>query len=270
MLSEPALLRALTDTHAHLSSLDERGIGADACLDALEAAGFGAILDVGTEPLDLAGRLSRFSRRRGVRFSAGIWPYAAVLGRLDAALAELEGAVAAAPAGAVAAIGECGYDRRENPASPREEAELFERQLDLARRLSLPVIVHSRDAAEKTLETLSQFPAVRGVIHCFSYTAAEAARFLALGFFLSFAGNLTYKNAENLRDALRAVPPERLLLETDSPYLAPVPHRGKPCHPGLVVETYRTAAAVLGVELEALREHVAANAAELFGLPVRQ
>jgi TatD DNase family protein len=258
----------MTDTHAHLSSLDGRGIDADACLDALEAAGFGAILDIGTESGDLAGRLSRFYRRRNVRFAAGIWPRAAVLERVNDAVLELEDAISAAPAGAVSAIGECGFDRLENPSSPREETELFERQLELAGRLSLPVIVHSRNAARETLETLARFPAARGVIHCFSYTSEEASRFLDRGFLLSFAGNLTYKNAENLRQALRFVPADRLLLETDSPYLAPSPYRGKASHPGMIVETYRTAAALLGVEDAALREQVAANAARLFGFQI--
>jgi TatD DNase family protein len=266
VLLETDAVQGITDTHAHLSSLDARGIDADACLDALEAAGFGAILDIGTESCDLAGRLSRFYQRRNVRFAAGIWPHAAVLERVNDAVLELECAVSAAPVGAVAAIGECGYDRLENPSSPREEIELIERQLELAGRLSLPIIVHSRNAARETLETLARFPCARGVIHCFSYTSEEASRFLDRGFLLSFAGNLTYKNAENLRAALRFVPADRLLLETDSPYLAPSPHRGKASHPGMIVETYRMAASVRGADYAAMRDQVAANAAQLFAL----
>jgi TatD DNase family protein len=104
----------------------------------------------------------------------------------------------------------------------------MEMQLELARRLNLPVIIHSRDAPEETAEILGRYGGVRGVIHCFSYARAELKTFLDMGYFISFAGNLTYKNAAAIRDACVAVPGDRLLLETDCPYLAPVPFRGNP------------------------------------------
>jgi TatD DNase family protein len=102
------------------------------------------------------------------------------------------------------------------------------------------------------------------VIHCFSYGAAEARTFLDLGYHLSFAGNLSYKNARNLREALCFTPPDRLLLETDAPFLAPVPHRGKPSHPGMVAETYALAAELRGISLPSLAAQVSGNALSLF------
>jgi TatD DNase family protein len=136
--------------------------------------------------------------------------------------------------------------------------------LDLAERRNLPVIIHSRDAAEETAAVLAGFPGIRGVIHCFSYGTTEARIFLNLGWHISFAGNLTYKNAGNLRETLCFVPPDRLLLETDSPFLAPVPHRGKPSHPGMVAENYALAAELRGVSLRSLAAGIRDNAISLF------
>jgi TatD DNase family protein len=163
------------------------------------------------------------------------------------------------------AIGECGFDRRENPEPSVAEQDLLGAQLDLARHRQLPVIIHSREAAEETIDTLAAYPGINGVIHCFSYTAQETRVFLDMGFYISFAGNLTFKNAQNLRDALQSVPLNRLLLETDSPYLAPTPYRGKSAHPGMIIETYRCAAELLKIDIEILKENLKQNAARLFG-----
>jgi TatD DNase family protein len=130
----------------------------------------------------------------------------------------------------------------------------------------LPVIIHSRDAPEETVEILGRYADVHGVIHCFSYTQAEAKIFLDMGYFISFAGNLTYKNAGVLRDACRAVPVSRLLLETDCPYLAPVPFRGKPADPGMVEENYKLAAELRETNVVTLAEQITANVKELFGV----
>jgi TatD DNase family protein len=142
----------------------------------------------------------------------------------------------------------------------------MEMQLELARRLKLPVIIHSRDAPGETAEILGRYTDVRGVIHCFSYGGAEITAFLDMGHFISFAGNLTYKNADALRDACKAVPGDRLLLETDCPYLAPVPFRGKPADPGMVEENYKLAAELRGISVMALAEQITANVKELFGV----
>jgi TatD DNase family protein len=203
-----------------------------------------------------------------LRFAGGIWPHKEAVAAVKDTIAILEGELNASPAGLIAAIGECGYDRLENPDSTDGETELLEAQLEIARQRNLPIIIHSRERPSQTIDTLRRFPDVRGIIHCFSYTKDEAKTFIDMGYYISFAGNLTFKNAQNLREAIGVVPRDRLLLETDAPFLAPVPYRGKPCRPQMIIETYKCAAGVLNIDTEELKEIVANNAAELFKLQV--
>lgn len=259
-----------TDFHAHLSLLEERGIGTRDFLNDLFSQGFGGILDVGTEADDLDRRVALFRSWPAVRFSAGIWPSPQATGDVTASVERLKQSIKQAPREVLVALGECGLDRFHNRGDAglvRAETELFELQLQLALQLDLPVIVHSRDAAQETLEILQRYPDARGVIHCFSYGKDEGRRFLDAGWYLSFAGNVTYKNAEGLREALRFVSEDRLLLETDSPYLAPVPHRGQSATPRMVEVTYRFAAELRGLPVEQLAESVRTNGLKLFGFP---
>jgi TatD DNase family protein len=265
-LKSGRLLNGLIDTHAHLFYLAERGFDVAALLTGLFAEGFAGILDIGTDAGDLSGRVAAFSRFAQVRFAAGNWPYTEAIEQRHEKIARLEQEIGSFPAGRVAAVGECGFDRKETPEYSAAERELLELQLDLARRTGLPVIIHSREAYRETLETLTAFPDVRGVIHCFTYGPQEAAAFLDLGYFISFAGNLTYKNAATIREALKVVPDDRLLLETDCPFLAPVPNRGKACEPGMVGFTYALAAEIRNTPLDALKVIAARNARSLFGL----
>jgi TatD DNase family protein len=255
----------MIDTHAHLSMLKKRGVDAVQTLNALFDGGCRGIVDVSLEPGDLAGRIRDFSSYPRVRFASGLWPHAFSVGHRADLVPALEQEILTAPPGLVCALGEFGLDRRENPAGHAGERELMELQLDLAQRLKLPVIIHSRDAPEETVEILGSCPDIPGVIHCFSYGPAEARRFLDMGFFISFAGNLTYKNAAVIREACAFVPGDRLLLETDCPYLAPVPFRGKPAHPGMVAETYKLAAEIRGMDLETMSEQIAGSVQKLFG-----
>ena len=258
------------DTHAHLNMVKQRGIPVEERITELFAAGFAGIIDIGTVADDLPGRLETFRGFEKVRFSGGIWPSAqAIAGRYEA-LAQLEAHLDAAPQGRVIAVGECGLDRShntpENGADLQAEGELLELQLDLARRKGLPVIIHSREAARETAAILALRAAGLGVlIHCFSYGAEEARIFLDMGCFLSFAGNATYKNAHAIREALRFAPIDRLLLETDAPYLAPMPHRGKPAEPGMVEHTYGLAAELRGIPIEELAAQVVQNVSAFFG-----
>ncbi|HCM27343.1 MAG: hypothetical protein A2Z99_04995 [Treponema sp. GWB1_62_6] len=262
------------DSHAHLSMLASRGIDAQARLQALFAEGFGAVLDIGTRCDDLPERKAEFAHFPRVRFSAGIWPSAEALADPPAFMERLEKSletitVDCAADRKVAAIGECGFDRHWNTDSALfpGEAELFDAQAEMALRLGLPLIVHSREAAAETASAIARHRGLAGVIHCFSYGLEEARRFLDLGFHISFSGTITYKNAENQREAARFVPADRLLLETDSPYLAPVPFRGKAAEPGMVEYIYAALAAIRGIGTAGLAESAAGNASRLFGLP---
>ncbi|MDR2397270.1 MAG: TatD family hydrolase [Spirochaetaceae bacterium] len=256
---------AFLDTHAHLSMLPSQ----EGRIAALFRQGFRGIIDVGTQAEDLPLRLAAFGGFAEVRFSAGIWPSKEAITHRQTLIPCLERHIRAAPPGRLIAVGECGLDRHHNREETggdlTGERELLELQFDLAQRIGLPIIIHSRKAAMATLEVLSRYPAVRGVIHCFSYGVDEARALLSLGYYLSFAGTLTYKNASPLREALGFVPLDRLLLETDAPYLAPEPFRGKPSEPGMVVETYRLAAALRGIPLETLQEALIENARALWG-----
>ncbi|XXF75704.1 TatD family hydrolase [Myxococcaceae bacterium GXIMD 01537] len=169
----------------------------------------------------------------------------------------------------IRAVGEAGldyyYDR-----SPREvQARVFRRQCALARALNKPLVVHVRDAHEDCAAILQEEGVRAGVIHCFTGDTVAARRYLDLGFHLSLSGVVTYKKTEALQDAVRFAPLERLMVETDSPYLAPIPYRGKKNEPAHVIETARKVAELKGTTLEEVAALTTATAAALFSLPVR-
>ncbi len=155
--------------------------------------------------------------------------------------------------------------------SPRDiQMEVFRRQIRVARTLDLPIIIHSRDANVETVEILTEECSHEdfrgGIMHCFGGTPQMAGDLLKIGFLISFAGNVTFKKADELRDAARVVPLEKLLVETDCPYLTPVPYRGKRNEPARVVETAKFLAEFYGVGFETLAERTTSNFYEFFGL----
>ncbi|MDP3179039.1 MAG: TatD family hydrolase, partial [Spirochaetaceae bacterium] len=167
----------------------------------------------------------------------------------------------------LAAIGEAGLDYHHDEGPRESQRELFAAQVDLAARLGLPAIVHSREAAEDSLAIVRE-ASRRGttvVMHCFGYGAAWARAFLDAGCYLSFAGNITYKTAGALREACALVPIDRLLFETDSPYMNPMPLRGRPSSPRDLERTVIAAAELRSQEVDELAQAVAANALRLFG-----
>ncbi len=219
--------------------------------------------------------------------SCGIWPDSGAIAARDESLARLKSDLADLEALGLpyAALGECGLDRYWNGEAGAGRAvgedgpgtldiageeELFASQLELALDRSLAVIVHSRDAFDQTRSIIASSGVSRGVIHCFSYGVGEARAFLDLGWHISFPGTITWGKREADRERaeslLRYVPRERLLLETDAPYLAPVPHRGSVNTPLLIEETYKAAAAFLGLEPAALALLVEDNAKRLFAV----
>ncbi len=168
----------------------------------------------------------------------------------------------------VVAVGETGldyyYDR-----SPREvQQQVFRRQCQLALALDKPVVIHVRDAHDECHQILLEERMQRGMIHCFTGDTEAARRYLALGFFLSISGVITYKKSEALQEAVKFAPLDRLMVETDSPFLAPVPHRGKKNEPSLVVEVARKIAELKGLDPEQVAATAADNSVKLFGLKV--
>jgi TatD DNase family protein len=170
----------------------------------------------------------------------------------------------------VVAIGETGLDRHWNYTPFAQQEDYFARHLELARRHNLPVVIHCREAEADVVRMLradyERHGPVKAVMHSFTGDWATAEACLAMGAFISFAGMITYKNAQNLRDVAAQVPLERLLIETDSPYLSPVPLRGKRNEPAHVVHTAACLAGVKQVEFAVLAEHTTRNARQLFGL----
>jgi TatD DNase family protein len=170
----------------------------------------------------------------------------------------------------VIAWGEIGLDYYYDH-SPRDvQAEVFRRQIRKARELDLPIVVHSRDADDDTVQILGEECEGRafrgGIMHCFGGTPRMAEALIKIGFLISFAGNVTFKKADNLRDAARAVPLDKLLIETDCPFLTPVPHRGKRNEPAFVADTARFLADFYGIEFEVLARETTANFFNFFRL----
>jgi TatD DNase family protein len=201
-----------------------------------------------------------------LRFGIGVHPHHAgpFEGRAEDARVLVRDAIAANPA--ARAVGEIGLDYHYDFAPKPAQQEVFRVQIRLARELDLPIIIHTREAEDDTLAILREESggAIRGVLHCFTGTRKLAEDGLALGLHISFAGIVTFPKATNLRAIVSRVPDERLLCETDSPYLAPIPYRGKRNEPAWVVRVAEQLAAVRGVSLQGLDEQLSANFRALF------
>lgn len=254
----------MIDSHCHLA--DEAFAGdLGEVIDRARAAGVTdaiCILAAGDEA-EAARARGVQAAWDGVRFASGVHPHAA--GAYAGCAADAAAATRAHVAAFGArAVGEIGLDYHYDFAPRDVQQEVFAAQLDLARELDLPIVIHTREATDDTFALLAAAPGIRGVFHCFTGDAAMARRALDIGFYLSFAGIVTFPKAGELRDAAAIVPPDRLLIETDSPYLAPVPHRGKRNEPSFVAQVLATLAAVRGEDPEALDAGVAANFRRFF------
>ncbi len=257
----------LIDSHCHLDGKafdDDR----DAVLDAAREAGVEAFLAIGTGdgPPDLAAAVRLADAYPDVYATVGVHPHDAAKAK-DGYLDELR-ALANNPK--VLALGEIGLDYHYD-FSPREtQKRVFVEQMALAEELGKPIIIHTREAWEDTLDMLRVHwaPAgLGGVMHCFSGNTEQALASLELGFHISFAGMVTFRRSDDLRETAKQVPSERLLVETDSPYLTPEPHRKiRRNEPRFVVETAKRLAEVRGEDFEGLAARTAANFRDLFRL----
>ncbi len=255
---------ALVDTHCHLDP-QYFPQGPDEVLARAEEAGVRGFVVVGVgQNLDPARAAVALAKRLPDRVGSavGVHPHDAVT-LDDALLSELR-ALASEPE--VVAVGEIGLDYHYDHSPRDKQREVFARLIGLARELGKPIVVHTREAPADTLDILEREGArdVGGVIHCFSEDRAFAERALDLDFDISFSGIVTFKRAEAVQDVARWAPLDRILVETDSPYLAPVPLRGKPCEPAYVVHTARRVAELRGIPFEALCEATTANAERRF------
>ena len=262
----------LFDSHAHYydHKFDTLEGGADAILrDPAFVDAICGVINVGTNPETNRRCLEQTALYPNMWCAIGIHPEDcqhlteapdAVLARLYAQLAD----PAARARDKIVAIGEIGYDYYWQPVNKDLQREYFSRQMEMARELDLPVIIHDRDAHGDTLAMIKQYPGVRGVFHSYSGSDEMAKELLRLGWYLSFAGPVTFKNAEKVRRAAAVVPLDRLLLETDCPYLTPHPHRGKINHSGYMYLIAEMQAQLHNVAPEQIALATANNAKELF------
>ncbi|WON78360.1 metal-dependent hydrolase [Serratia sp. UGAL515B_01] len=252
----------LVDSHCHLDSLDFEALhhNVDDALVKAKARDVGYVLAVATTLPGYQAMVQLIGQRNDVAFSCGVHPLNLEGGYDYAELRRL------AAAEHVVALGETGLDyfyQKDN--LPLQQAS-FREHIRIGRELNKPVIVHTRDAREDTLSILREENAqdCGGVLHCFTEDLPTAKALLDLGFYISFSGIVTFRNAEPLREVARYVPLDRMLVETDSPYLAPVPHRGKENQPAYVRDVAEYLAILKGVSLESLAEATTSNFSRLF------
>lgn len=247
----------MIDTHAHLDACDEP---AAELLARASAAGVTRVVTIGTGIESCRRVIALASAYAGVHATVGIDPHQAATAEAGR-VAELR-ELAAAPG--VVAIGEAGLDGFHGANTMREQRVLFDAQLALSAELGLPIVVHSRDAAPETAAALGQFHGVV-VLHCFSSPELLDSA-IERGYYISFAGNVTYPKAEALRECARQTPIELMLAETDAPYLAPQPVRGRRSEPAFVMHTLAVLAEVRGADPVALERAIDENASRAFGL----
>lgn len=252
----------LIDSHCHLEYKglveDQQGV-----LTRAREAGVGAFLNISTRQSEWEQVVGTANRESDVFASVGIHPHEAD-GHADLGREVL---LKATEDPRVIGIGETGLDYFYEHSNRDTQAKLFRMHIDLARETGLPVIIHTRDAEDDTFAILEEemdkgaFPAL---IHCFTASADFGRKVLQLGLTISLSGIVTFKNARELQEAAKQVPDDRLLVETDSPFLAPVPNRGKTCEPAFVADTARFVADLRGTDAETLAEQTTANFSRLF------
>ena len=251
----------MIDTHAHLQDQVFRP-DQDTVIARALTAGIHHIITVGYDYISSQEAVALAARREQVFAAVGIHPH-------DAASWQENTSTLLTDLGRqnkVVAIGEIGLDYYRD-LSPREvQKKVFAAQLEIARKMSLPVIIHSRDAGEEIFGFINDFPGLTGVVHCFSGTLLSARKLIELGWYIGVTGAVTFPKATNLQEVIRGIPLEWLLLETDAPYLAPQPHRGQRNESSYLGEIAAAIAALKNIEVSVVAEQTTKNAIKLFKL----
>jgi TatD DNase family protein len=251
----------LIDSHCHLDYYDDGEI--DAVVARARAAGVGQMLTISTKISEFPRLLAIALAREGVFCTVGVHPHEAA-NETDATAEKL---IELARHPKVVGIGETGLDYHYRHSPPAEQRAMFRAHIHAARACAVPLIVHARDADTEMAEILRDEMgqgAFSGVMHCFSSSMALAEAALELGFYISFSGIITFKNADDVRAVASMVPLDRLLVETDAPYLAPAPHRGKRNEPSLLPATAAKLAELRGIDAATLNDHTSRNFQALF------
>ena len=251
----------LTDTHCHLY-YDDLKNDLQGVLDRAKELGVNRFICVGTNVRESRECLELANMYEKIYATAGVHPHDAK----DTPKDYIDQLWDLLKSDKMIAVGEMGLDYYRNISEPVIQNQIFREQMELAQLLGKPVILHNRDADSDVLKVLLDFPSVIGVAHCFSSNLGTAKAFLDIGFYISFSGNLTFKNS-HLPDVARELPLDRILVETDCPYLSPVPHRGKPNEPGRTRFVAEKLAEIKNVSLDIIAKKTSENATELFNLP---
>ena len=257
----------VADTHFHALEMERRGMDAEGLLEEAFERGLAAAVEVAVDENDFPRRLALAARFERLRLTAGIHPLA--VNSDKAGWDErFESVHVQAAAPEVVGIGETGLDffRDHSPRDMQERA--FKDHLELSRLLKKPVVIHNRGADARIVKILRSCPAHSGIMHCFSSDWETAQAVIEAGFHVSFAGNLTYKKSDTMRDAAARIPLDRLLIETDSPYLPPQAVRGHNNHPGHIGWTLECLAEIRGMDVSVLALNLNKNAEAVFNIPL--
>ena len=265
MPTNPEDAMPLIDTHAHLD-FDDLQARFDAILDNAAAHGVERIVTIGaSDGMDSNPRALKIAEAHdNIRCTAGIHPHDADMADEDV-LTTIRQDFAEHPQ--VVGIGETGLDYFYDNAEVDNQKWSFRQHLELSKEVDKPVVIHSRDADRDTIEILKETGVTGGILHCFTGSKWMAEQLRELDFYISFSGIVTFNNSSELREIAAEVPDDRILVETDSPFLAPSPHRGETNQPAWVRHTAKTVAEARGTTLEALSEQVWANACRVFDWP---
>jgi TatD DNase family protein len=257
------VFKLLFDTHCHLNIIKNNKIDINYIIDKAVKNGVTSIFDISAGTADFFIRSEMRKEVTGrhecrIYLSAGIPPYFCdkrYTGDIDEVKKQAEGEES------VAGIGEIGLDYFHDYGTKSRQISLFTEQIEIANELMLPIVVHTRDADRDLVETLKHHrPLKNGIIHCYSSGVQSVRKLLDLGFYISFAGNVTYKKSVQIRDAARYVPDDRCLIETDAPYLSPEGCRGRPNEPANIVYTASFLADIRGVDFKLFARQTADNA----------
>ena len=257
------------DSHAHY--YDERfeseiSEGVDTLIGALLKDSVSCIVNIGTSPATSRQAIEQAKRYPNMYTAIGIHPSdTRFLSDIDAELDEIE-ALIRDPESKCVCLGEIGLDYHYDGTDKEKQMEYFERQMLLAEKLGLPVSIHDREAHADVMEVIRRHPNVKGILHSFSGSAEMALELVKLGYYISFSGTLTFTNARKPREVAAVLPHDRVLIETDCPYLTPHPHRGKTNHSGYLSYTNAVLASIFGVSEEECARITEENARRIFAL----
>ena len=257
------------DSHAHY--YDERfeseiSEGVDTLIGALLKDSVSFIVNIGTSPATSRLAIEQAKRHENMYTAIGIHPSdTRFLSDIDSELDEIE-ALIRDPENKCVCLGEIGLDYHYDGTDKEKQMEYFERQMLLAEKLGLPVCIHDREAHADVMDVIRRHPNVKGILHSFSGSAEMALELVKLGYYISFSGTLTFTNARKPREVAAVLPKDRVLIETDCPYLTPHPHRGKTNHSGYLSYTNATLADIFGISEEECARITEENARRVFGL----